>query len=92
MEDRYPYVRFAIGAAPAVAGSVAVILFLGGTLSACERGGIVGFFSFLLTVLATGVGYVAVMVLVDLLHALLDIEENTRSVLEREKTELPQPD
>ena len=80
MEERYPYIRFIIGAAPAVAGAIAVILFLGGTLSACERGGFGGFVSFVVTLIVAGIGYIGTMVCVEALQAFIGIEEHTSEI------------
>jgi hypothetical protein len=81
MEDRYPYIRFVADAAQVVAGAVAVILFLGGTMNACEYGGFAGFVSFIVTLVVTGVGYIAAMVWVESLRVFLDIEASTRDIL-----------
>jgi len=84
MEERYPYIRFVVGAAPAVAGAVAFLLFMSGTLSACERGGFGGFVSFVVGVVVAGVGYIAAMVGVESLQVFLDIEEHTRHPVSRD--------
>ena len=81
MEERYPFIRFVIDAAPFLAGAVALIVLLGGTLSACRNGGVGGFIGFLLVVGLAAVVYVAVMVRVESLRVLLDIENNTREQL-----------
>lgn len=81
MEDRYPYIRFVIDAAQVIAGAVAFIVFLGGTLSACGRGGFGGFLSFVVTIVMALVVYVAVMIEVELLRVFLDIENTTRQLL-----------
>ncbi len=81
MEDRYPYIRFVIDAAQVIAGAVAIIVFFGGTVSACSRGGFGGFVSFVVTILIAGVTYVAVMIEVEMLRVFLDIESATRQLL-----------
>ncbi len=81
MEERYPFVRFVIDAAQVIAGAIALIVLLGGTVSACGHGGLGGFIGFLIAVAVAGVVYVAVMVKVELMRALLDIESTTRQQL-----------
>ncbi len=81
MEERYPFVRFVIDAAQVIAGAIALIVLLGGTVSACGHGGFGGFVGFLIAVAVAGVVYVAVMVKVELMRALLDIESTTRQQL-----------
>ncbi len=81
MEDRYPYIRFVIDAAQVIAGAVAIVVFFGGTVSACSRGGFGGFVSFVVTILIAGVTYVAVMIEVEILRVFLDIESATRQLL-----------
>lgn len=78
MEERYPYIRFVIDAAQVIAGAVALIVLLGGTMSSCHRGGFGGFLSFLLTIAFAAVVYIVVMVRIEVLRALLDVESNTR--------------
>jgi hypothetical protein len=78
MEDRYPYIRFVIDAAQLIAGTLAALTLLGGTVSACSHGGLGGFVSFLITVALAGVVYVAVMVQIEVLRVLLDIESSAR--------------
>ena len=78
MNDRYPYSRFVIDAAPVIAGAVAVIVLLGGTVQSCHHGGFGGFISFLITVAIAAVVYVAVMVKIEVLRILLDLETTTR--------------
>ena len=74
MNDRYPYIRFVIDAAPVIAGAIAVIVLLGGTVESCHRGGFGGFLSFLITAAVACVVYVVVMVKIEVLRVLLDIE------------------
>ena len=78
MEDRYPYLRFVIDAAQLIAGAVAVIIVLAGTLSSCHQGGFGGVFSFLITLAFAAVAYVVVMVKIEVLRVLSDIEQTTR--------------
>jgi hypothetical protein len=85
MEDRYPYIRFVIDAAQLIAGAVAVIIVLSGTVSSCHHGGLGGVFSFLITVAIAAVAYVVIMVKIEVLRVLLDIEQTTR------QTPAPQP-
>lgn len=81
MEERYPFIRFVIDAAQVIAGAVAVIVLLGGSVSACSHGGFGGFVSFVIAILVAGVTYVAVMIQVELLRVFLDIESATRQLL-----------
>jgi flagellar motor component MotA len=81
MEDRYPFIRFVIDAGQVIAGAVAVICLLGGTLSACSHGGFGGFVSFVIAIVVAGAVYVAVMIQVELLRVFLDIESTTRQLL-----------
>jgi len=81
MEERYPFIRFVIDAAPFLAGAMALIVLLSGTLSACRNGGVVGFIGLLLVVGLAAVVYIVVMVRVESLKVLLDIESNTREQL-----------
>ena len=78
MNDRYPFLRFVTDAAAAIAGAVAVIIFLGGTVRACHFGGGHGFIAFLLTLVIATIVYVIVRVKIEVLRVLLDIESNTR--------------
>ena len=78
MQERYPYIRFVVGVAEPLSAAVALILFFGGTLRACESGGFTGFIGFLLASLLAAIGYVATMVSVESLRALLDVEERVR--------------
>lgn len=80
MEDRYPFIRSATGAAEMVAGAVALVLFLGGTMAACEQGGFGGFVSFVLTLLVAGLAYVAAMIVVECLRLFLDIRERVDTI------------
>jgi hypothetical protein len=81
MEDRYPFIRFVIDAGQVIAGVIAAIFLLGGTLRACSFGGFGGVVSVVIAVVVAGAVYVAVMVEVELLRVLLDIEGNTRQLL-----------
>jgi hypothetical protein len=78
MDDRYPYIRFVIDAAHVIAGAVAAIVFLSGTLSSCQHGGFGGFIAFVVTVVLTAVAFVAMMVWIESLRLFVDIEETTR--------------
>jgi len=78
MEDRYPYIRFVIDAAQVIAGAVALIVLLGGTVSSCQQGGFGGFFSFLVTIVVAVAAYVVIMVRIEALRVFLDIEAATR--------------
>ena len=78
MEDRYPYLRFIIDAAQLIAGAVAVLIVLCGSVSSCHHGGFGGLFSFLITLALGAVAYVAVMAKIEVLRVLLDIEQTTR--------------
>jgi hypothetical protein len=81
MDERYPYLRFVVDAAQVIAGVVAVIVFLGGTLSACRHGGFGGLVSFGITALTACLVYVAIMVQIEVLRVFLDIESATRQLL-----------
>ena len=78
MNDRYPYLRFVIDAARVIAGAVAAIILLGGTMRSCHHGGFPGFLSFLVTIGIAAVAYVVVMVKLEVLRVLLDIESSVR--------------
>ena len=78
MEDRYPYIRFVIDAAQLIAGAIALIVVLGGTVNSCHHGGFGGVVSFLITLAFAAVVYVVVMVKIEVLRVLLDIEQTTR--------------
>ena len=81
MEERYPYIRFVIDAAQVIAGAVAVVVLLSGTVCSCHHGGFGGFFSFVATILIAAAAYVAVMVCIESLRVFLDIENTTRQAL-----------
>lgn len=89
MEERYPYIRFVIDAAQVIAGAVALIVFLGGTVSACHQGGFGGFLGFLIALAIAGVAYVAVMVQLETLRVIVDIESGTRQVLAAQRQPAP---
>lgn len=89
MNDRYPYLRFVIDAARVIAGAVAVIIFLGGTLRSCHFGGFPGFVSFLITIGIAVIAYVIVMVKLEVLRVLLDLESNTRQLRTAQRAEPP---
>ena len=81
MRERYPYIQFIIDAGQIIAGALAVITFIGGTVSSCAQGGFGGFLSFLATILLAAVVYVVVMVRIEALRVFLDIENTTRQLL-----------
>ncbi len=81
MHERYPYIQFIIDAGQIIAGALAVIIFIGGTVSSCHQGGGGGFFSFLVTILLAAAVYVVVMVRIEALRVFLDIESATRQLL-----------
>ncbi|MBI3784403.1 MAG: hypothetical protein HY270_13485 [Deltaproteobacteria bacterium] len=70
-----------IDAAPFIAGALAVLVLLGGTLSACRRGGACGLLGFLAMIGVAAVVYVVVMVRVEVLKVLLDVEQHGRERL-----------
>ena len=78
LNDRYPYVRFVVDAAPFIAGGIALITFLAGTLRACGHGGFGGLVGFLVSAVVACIVYVVVMVKIEILQVLLDIEGGTR--------------
>ena len=78
MNERYPYLRFVIDAAHAIAGAVAAIIFVSGTMHSCHHGGFPGFMSFLITIGIAAIAYVVVMVKLEVMRVLLDIERSTR--------------
>ena len=78
MDDRYPYLRFVIDAANVIAGALAAVIFLSGTMHSCQHGGFSGFLSFLMTIAIAAVAYVVVMVKLEVLRLLLDIERSAR--------------
>jgi hypothetical protein len=82
MEDRYPYIRFVIGIAQVLAAVIAIVVLAGGLVGSCRMGGFGGFIQFVVTVLVAGVAYVGAMVWVESMRVFLDIEDNTRQLLE----------
>jgi len=78
MEDRYPYIRFVIDAAQLIAGAVALIIVLSGTVCSCHHGGFGGVFYFLIALAFAAIAYVVVMVKIEVLRVFLDIEQTTR--------------
>ncbi len=78
MDDRYPYIRLVVGAAPLIAGALAGVTFLGGAFGACSRGGFAGILSFLISAVFAGICWVGVMVSIESLQLFLDIEDHTR--------------
>ncbi len=89
MEERYPYLRFVIDAGQVIAGLVAVIVLLSGTVSSCHHGLFGGLLSLVITVLVALIAYVSVMVHVELLRAFLDVESNTRQLLAARREHTP---
>jgi hypothetical protein len=81
MDERYPYIRFVVDAAQVIAGAVAVIILLGGTLRACHHGGMGGLGGFLVALLLAVVAYVITMIKIEVLRVFLDIEQSTRQTL-----------
>ncbi|MFI5365042.1 MAG: hypothetical protein ACHQ4J_05415 [Candidatus Binatia bacterium] len=81
MDERYPYIRFVIDAAQVIAGAVALIVLLGGTVSSCHCGGFHGLVSFVMSVGIAAVAYVVVMVCIETLRVFLDIESAARQTL-----------
>ncbi|GIW39692.1 MAG: hypothetical protein KatS3mg076_0269 [Candidatus Binatia bacterium] len=79
MQERYPYIRFLIASAEMLAAAVAGVVFLGGTVGACSRGGWTGLVSFLLVVVVTGLAWTLTMAAIECLAVLLSIEEHTRA-------------
>lgn len=92
MEERYPYIRFVIDAAPVLAGAVGIIALVGGTVSSCHRGGLTGFFGFLTAIVAACVAYVGVMVSIESLRIAVDIERGVRQLLTAPRPSAPAPD
>jgi hypothetical protein len=80
MNDRYPHLRFLIDAAPFLAGSLALLFFLGATMRACHHGGAWGFFGFLFGAAFTALVYVIVRARIETLQVWLDIENELRDL------------
>jgi len=78
MDDRYPHIRFVTDAAHVIAGSVAALVFFGGTMRSCHIGGLRGVGAFGVTVGVAAIAYVIVMVKLEVLRLLLDIEGHGR--------------
>ena len=78
MEERYPYVRFVIDAAPLLAGVVGLVVLLSGTVRSCHHGGGVGVVGFFVALVTACVAYVGVMVTIELLRIAVDIERGVR--------------
>ena len=89
MDERYPYIRFFIDAGQVIAGAVAFVLLLGGTIRACHHGVVGGFIGFLFAVLVAAVAYVVVMVKIEALRVFLDIEQSTRQSLAASRQSTP---
>jgi len=78
MEERYPFIRFVIDAAQVIAGAVALVVLLGGTVHSCHRGGFLGLMSFLMALVIAAFAYAIVMIKIEFLRVFLDIESHTR--------------
>ena len=89
MAERYPFIQFVIDAAQVIAGAVALVVFIGGTASACHRGGVGGFLSFFVAAAAAVAAYVVVMVKIEALRVFLDIENSTRQALPPKREPVP---
>ena len=82
MEERYPYLRFVIESAQVVAGVIAAVVLLGGIAESCRVGGFGGFVQLVITVVIAVVAYVATMMWVEVARVFLDIEDNTRRLVD----------
>lgn len=82
MNDRYPHLRFLIDASPVLAGGLALVVFLGGTMRACHHGGGAGLISFLLVAVLAVFVYLIVRAKLELLQAVLDLEGSVRDLNE----------
>ena len=91
MNDRYPYLRFLVDASQAIAGAVAAIVLLGGTLQSCGHGFFGGLLHLLATVGIAGIAYVVVMAKLELVRLLLDVESSTRQLRAESRTLAPPP-
>ena len=89
MEDRYPFIRFIIDAGQVIAGAVALIVLLSGTVHSCHHGGVGGLIGFLVVLAVAAVVYVVVMVKIEVLRVVLDIESNTRQTTLRPPAATP---
>jgi len=89
MDDRYPHIRFVTDAARVIAGGVAALVFLSGTMHSCHHGGFPGFMAFVITLAITAAAYVVVMVKLEVLRVLLDIEGRTRQPRTTTRAESP---
>jgi len=91
MEERYPYIRFVIDAAPVLAGAVGIVALVGGTVSSCHRGGVGGLVGFLTAIVAACVAYVGVMVSIESLRIAVDIERGVRQLVAAPQASAPPP-
>jgi len=85
MEERYPYLRFVIDSAQAMAGVIAAVVLLGGIAESCRVGGFGGVAQFVVTIVVAAVAYVATMVWVEVARVFLDIEDNTRRLVDESR-------
>ena len=76
MQARYLYIDWVVDQAQVLAGAVAVVLFLSG-LSDC-RSGLGGLIHLGVSAIVAALGFVAVMVVTEVLRLLRSIEDNTR--------------
>jgi hypothetical protein len=83
MGERYPYIRFVVSIAQMLAGTIGVVVLLGGMVTSCRMGGIAGFFQFFVSVAMAGVAYVGAMLWVESLQVFLDIEAHTRRLVDQ---------
>lgn len=81
MEERYPYMRFVVGAAQPIAATASALFAFGGLIRACRFGGFGGFVSFVVALLIALVIYVAIHVWIESLRLFMDIERNSRDLL-----------
>jgi len=89
MDERYPHIRFVTDAARIIAGGVAAIIFLSGTMHSCHHGGFRGGIGFLITIGIAAAAYVVVMVKLEVLRLLLDVEGRTRQPRAAQRAESP---
>lgn len=89
MAERYPYMRFVVDAGQLIGGVVAAIILLGGLVDSCRIGGGRGFLWIVITLGITVAGYLAVMVLLEVLRLFLDVEHTTRQLLAEQRATAP---
>jgi len=90
--ERYPYLRLITDAGTVVAGSVAVVIFLAGSLSSCRMGGIGIPISILITAALAWIAYIAVMARIEAVRAILQIEDDVRELLARGRDQAATPE